>query len=65
MDRIFTAIAGRIAAFAGRPVAFVLALALVLVWAASGPMFGFSEVWQLVINTGTTIATFQRQCAHR
>jgi low affinity Fe/Cu permease len=58
MQRHFTAIAGRIAAFAGRPQAFILALALVVVWAASGPFFGFSEVWQLVINTGTTIVTF-------
>jgi low affinity Fe/Cu permease len=58
MNRIFTAIAGRIAHFAGRPVAFVLALATVVVWAVTGPVFGFSEDWQLVINTGTTIVTF-------
>ena len=42
----------------GRPVAFILAVIIVLVWAASGPLFGFSETWQLVINTGTTIITF-------
>ena len=58
MNRTFTAIAGRIAGLAGKPVAFILALALVVVWAATGPIFGFSEVWQLVINTGTTIVTF-------
>jgi low affinity Fe/Cu permease len=58
MERLFTAIAGRIAGLAGRPVAFILALGLVIVWAATGPIFGFSEVWQLVINTGTTIVTF-------
>jgi low affinity Fe/Cu permease len=58
MDRIFTVIAGRIAAFAGRPLAFILALACVAVWAVTGPIFGFSEAWQLVINTGTTIVTF-------
>jgi low affinity Fe/Cu permease len=58
MDRIFTAFAGRIAAFAGQPLAFVVALALVVVWAVTGPLFGFSETWQLVINTGTTIVTF-------
>jgi low affinity Fe/Cu permease len=58
MQRVFTAIAGRIAAFAGRPLAFVLALASVVVWAVTGPIFGYSEVWQLVINTGTTIVTF-------
>ena len=58
MDRAFTAFAGRIAAFAGKPAAFVAALAVVAVWAAAGPLFGFSETWQLVINTGTTIVTF-------
>jgi low affinity Fe/Cu permease len=58
MDRIFTAFSGRMAAFAGRPLAFVLAVAAVAVWAVTGPFFGFSEVWQLVINTGTTIVTF-------
>ena len=58
MDRLFTTIAGRIAGFAGQPVAFILALTCVVVWAVTGPIFGFSEVWQLVINTGTTIVTF-------
>jgi low affinity Fe/Cu permease len=42
----------------GRPVTFVIALAVVVIWAVSGPIFGFSETWQLVINTGTTIVTF-------
>ncbi|MCB1448069.1 MAG: low affinity iron permease family protein [Rhizobiaceae bacterium] len=42
----------------GKPVTFATAVALVLSWAISGPFFGFSEVWQLVINTGTTIITF-------
>ncbi len=42
----------------GSPFAFVLAVVVVLVWAATGPLFGFSETWQLVINTGTTIITF-------
>lgn len=58
MERMFTVIAGRIAGFAGQPLAFILALAAVVIWAITGPMFGFSEVWQLVINTGTTIITF-------
>jgi low affinity Fe/Cu permease len=44
--------------FAGRSGAFALALALVLVWVVTGPLFGFSDTWQLVINTGTTIITF-------
>ena len=58
MDRIFTAIAGKVAASAGKPRTFILALSCVVVWALTGPIFGFSEVWQLVINTCTTIVTF-------
>ena len=58
MDHVFTAIAGGIAGFAGRSLAFVLALACIVAWALTGPIFGFSENWQLVINTGTTIVTF-------
>jgi low affinity Fe/Cu permease len=42
----------------GRPGTFILAVAIVLVWAVSGPVFGWSDAWQLVINTGTTIVTF-------
>jgi len=42
----------------GRPIAFFLAVAIILVWAITGPVFGFSDTWQLVINTGTTIVTF-------
>ena len=42
----------------GRSWAFMLALAVVVVWAVTGPVFGFSDTWQLVINTGTTIVTF-------
>jgi len=58
MDRLFTAFAARIASLVGQPAAFVAALALVLAWAVTGPAFGFSDTWQLVINTGTTIVTF-------
>ena len=43
---------------AAKPVAFALAIAIVISWAATGPVFGFSDTWQLVINTGTTIITF-------
>ncbi len=43
---------------AGKPAAFVLAIVVVIAWAATGPIFGFSDTWQLVINTGTTIVTF-------
>lgn len=42
----------------GRPASFVLALVIIVVWAALGPVFRFSDTWQLVINTGTTIVTF-------
>lgn len=43
---------------AGRPATFIAAVAIIGGWAASGPLFGFSDTWQLVINTGTTIVTF-------
>ena len=43
---------------AGRPMAFALAVSIVVVWALTGPLFGYSDTWQLVINTGTTIVTF-------
>jgi len=43
---------------AGRPVTFTLAVAIILIWAITGPIFQFSDTWQLVINTGTTIITF-------
>ena len=42
----------------GRPIAFVLATLVIIAWAATGPIFAFSDTWQLVINTGTTIVTF-------
>jgi low affinity Fe/Cu permease len=58
MSHAFSKFSTVIADLVGRPVTFVLALAVVLVWALTGPLFGFSEVWQLVINTGTTIVTF-------
>ncbi|PKP91990.1 MAG: hypothetical protein CVT77_10395 [Alphaproteobacteria bacterium HGW-Alphaproteobacteria-16] len=57
-DRVFTIVAGRIAAFAGQPVAFVMALISILLWGATGPAFGYSDTWQLVVNTSTTIVTF-------
>ena len=44
--------------FCGRPRVFTLAVAIIAVWIITGPMFGFSDTWQLVINTGTTIITF-------
>lgn len=53
-DRFATAVASR----AGSPVAFGAAFAVVVLWAIAGPLFGYSDTWQLVINTGTTIITF-------
>jgi low affinity Fe/Cu permease len=58
MDRIFTWFASRISFASGQPLAFVLAFGTIVVWAVTGPVFGFSDTWQLVINTGTTIVTF-------
>jgi low affinity Fe/Cu permease len=55
---VFTRFAKWTARASGRPTAFVLAVALILVWIVTGPIFGFSDTWQLVINTGTTIVTF-------
>ncbi len=54
----FNRFAKRTARVAGKPVAFVLAIIVVIAWAVTGPIFGFSDSWQLVINTGTTIITF-------
>lgn len=57
-SHLFSRAASKIADFTGRPTAFLAALLVIIVWAVSGPIFGFSDSWQLVINTGTTIATF-------
>lgn len=54
----FTRFAKRISTLTGRPVTFILALVVIAAWAITGPLFGFSDTWQLVINTGTTIVTF-------
>ena len=54
----FSVIARRIATLSGRPAVFLLALSAVLLWGLSGPLFGFSNTWQLIINTTTTIITF-------
>ena len=54
----FTRFAKASARLAGRPAAFLLAAFLILIWGLSGPLFGFSDTWQLVVNTSTTIITF-------
>ena len=58
MDRFFTRIATVVSAAVGQPWAFMLATLVIVVWAFSGPLFGFSDTWQLVVNTSTTIITF-------
>jgi low affinity Fe/Cu permease len=58
MDKLFAKFATATAKITGSPLAFLLCVASVVVWAATGPIFKFSETWQLVINTGTTIVTF-------
>jgi len=54
----FSKLAQATASWTGHPVAFLLALAVVVIWIISGPIFHYSDTWQLVINTGTTIVTF-------
>ncbi|RYD56552.1 MAG: low affinity iron permease family protein [Sphingomonadales bacterium] len=58
MGHLFERFAQLVAGWAGRPPAFVFAFAVVLIWGTTGPLFKFSDTWQLVINTGTTIVTF-------
>jgi low affinity Fe/Cu permease len=58
MDKFFTLCATRISTAAGQPFAFVLALSLILIWGVTGPLFHYSDTWQLVVNTATTIVTF-------
>ena len=58
LTQLFDHFANSATRHAGSPLAFFLATMLVVIWAITGPMFQFSETWQLVINTGTTIVTF-------
>jgi low affinity Fe/Cu permease len=58
MRKAFTDFANKVSEWAGSPYAFLLCILAVVAWALSGPMFGFSDTWQLVINTSTTIITF-------
>jgi low affinity Fe/Cu permease len=58
MKRTFSDIATAIDQLSGRPVAFAAAVSIIAVWAIAGPLFRFSDTWQLIINTGTTIITF-------
>ena len=54
----FTRFAKRVSLVTGKPVTFILAMLVIITWAATGPLFRYSDTWQLVINTGTTIITF-------
>jgi len=58
MDHFFSRFASRMAGWSGQPLTFVLAFLIIVVWGVSGPLFNWSDTWQLVINTGTTIITF-------
>ena len=58
MNRIFERVSGAVAMACGQPLAFILAFSVIVVWAITGPVFHWSDTWQLVINTGTTIVTF-------
>jgi len=58
MEKLFTKIANWVAHVTGLPLTFAACCLIVVVWAVTGPFFGFSDTWQLVINTGTTIITF-------
>jgi low affinity Fe/Cu permease len=58
MNRFFSLFAGEVAKLAGKPATFILSCVVIFIWAMSGPLFGFSDTWQLVINTSTTIVTF-------
>ena len=58
ISKFFGQLANRTSLAAGRASTFILAAGVVIIWAISGPLFGFSDTWQLVINTGTTIVTF-------
>ena len=58
MEKLFNRLANATARLTGKPLTFALCFMVILVWAVTGPIFGFSQTWQLVINTGTTIVTF-------
>ncbi|TPG53080.1 low affinity iron permease family protein [Sphingomonas glacialis] len=58
MEKLFETIAQKATGWAGRPPAFVIALSVIVIWGVTGPLFHYSDTWQLVINTGTTVVTF-------
>jgi low affinity Fe/Cu permease len=58
LEKHFTQIASRVAHAAGKPTTFIFCCLVIVAWAVTGPVFGFNDTWQLIINTGTTIVTF-------
>jgi len=58
MDRIFTRIATKSATILGQPLAFIISTLLIVVWGISGPFLDYSDTWQLIVNTATTVLTF-------
>ena len=58
LSLLFQKMANKVTKATGSPIAFIIALSVIILWAITGPVFGFSDTWQLVINTGTTIITF-------
>lgn len=58
MKDIFHSISSKVSQAAGEPITFILAVCVIVLWAINGPLFSFSDTWQLIINTSTTIVTF-------
>jgi low affinity Fe/Cu permease len=58
LSLLFQKMANKVTKATGSPIAFIIALTVIIIWGITGPLFGFSDTWQLVINTGTTIITF-------
>ena len=58
ISKLFSDFAEAVAHASGRPLTFAASVAIIVIWALTGPFFGFSDTWQLIINTGTTIVTF-------
>lgn len=58
VEKLLTRVANTVAHMTGKPVTFIACCCIILIWALTGPLLGFSDTWQLIINTGTTVVTF-------
>jgi low affinity Fe/Cu permease len=58
ISKVFAELASAVAHATGKPLTFAVCVIVIVLWAVSGPLFGFSDTWQLIVNTGTTIVTF-------